>query len=193
MKTATILTALATGSILLAGCGGGGSGSTPATADNGAAPAAVAGGGGATPPAGWNALDACAVIDKAAMAAIVGKSVSETALGMVSESDGTTAATSECTYTLDGGEQATVMLRWSPIADNNEGAINLTRNGLQQTLKAFGGSVETLNGLGKAAFWVDATKSLNVFIGEDKFAIINMPRGPAAKDHGIAVAKRLGA
>lgn len=145
------------------------------------------------PPANWKATDACSVIDKAAMATIVGKPVAETSLALVHETDGTTAATSQCTYALTDGTQATLMMRWSPIADNSEGAINLARNGLQETMKAFGQSLETIDGLGKAAFWAEMAGQLNVFIGEDKFVIISMPTGPAAKDSAITLARKLGA
>ncbi|MGA9659706.1 MAG: hypothetical protein WBQ60_11480 [Asticcacaulis sp.] len=149
--------------------------------------------GGKSPPVDFMATDACAVVDKAAMAAIVGQAVSETHLGMVSESDGTSAATSECKYTLSNGDEASVMLRWSPIDDNTEESINLTRNSMEQTLKAFGGKVEVIDGLGKAAFWAGMSRSLNVFIGEDKFAIITIPGGTEAKDQATQLAHKLGA
>ncbi len=149
--------------------------------------------GSVAPPASWNATEACSVIDKAAMAAIVGQAVTETSLALVHESDGKTAADSKCTYTLADGGQASLMMRWSPIADNSEGAINLARNGLQETLKAFGQSLETIDGLGKATFWAGAAGQLNVFIGEDRFVIISMPVGSAAKDQATALARKLGA
>lgn len=148
---------------------------------------------GSTPPPNWNATDACAVFDKAAMGEVLSQTVNETAIGNVSETDGTTAATSECTYHLADGGTATIMLRWSPIGDNSEGSINLTRNGMDQALKGFGGSVEDIDELGKAAFWAGMANSLNVFIGEDKFAIITMPAGPSAKDQAITIAHKLGA
>src|SRR3546814_4287869 len=81
------------------------------------------------------------------------------------------------------------MLRWAPSGDNSDGSINLTRNGLEQTLKGFGGHVETIDGLGKAAFWAGMTKSLNVFIGEDKFAIITVPASEASKEQAVALAR----
>ena len=182
MKTFPIIAAL-----LLVGCG---STATPgANAGNGTSDAAA---GGIKPPSDWNALDACAAVNKAAMTTILGKQVTAT-LALVNESDGTTAATSECTYTLGDGGTASLMMRWSPINDNTEGSINLTRNTLQQTVKAFGGSVETIESLGKAAFWTGKTNSLNVYIGEDKFLIVNTPSGPDAKAQAVAVAKKLGA
>ena len=55
------------------------------------------------------------------------------------------------------------------------------------------GHVETVGGLGKAAFWAAMTKSLNVFIGEDKFAIITVPASDASKEQAVALAHKLGA
>ena len=133
---------------------------------------------------GWTMPDACAVLSKDAYGA---------ELAMPHPSDGTTAATSECKYVLADGSRYSVMLRWSPINDNSDGAINTTRSGLQQVVEAFGGTLDTVPNLGKAAFWVSKTASLNVFIGEDRMAIINVPDGPAAKDQAIAVAVTLGA
>lgn len=188
MTKVLALTALAT-TIALAGCGGGAP--APAADATDASPSAAAPAKG--PPKDWNAADACTVVDKRAMAVIVGQAVDEARLGNVNQSDGVTAATSECTYTLADGQTASVMLRWSPIGDNSEGSINLTRNGLEQTLKGFGGKVETIEGLGKAAFWADMTRSLNVFIGEDKFVIINAPPGAKAREQAVTLAHKLGA
>lgn len=179
------MSALLAAAIALSGCG---SNSTDQTADSDASV-----GAGKSPPGDWNAADACSVIDKEAMAGIVGQGVVETQLGYVSQSDGASAVTSECTYQLADNEGAKLMLRWFPIGDNSEGAINLTRNSLQQTVKAFGGEVETIDGLGKAAFWDGMGKSLNVFIGEDKFAIITMPSSVEAKDRAVMLARKLGA
>lgn len=187
--TKNFITAVIAAPLLLAGCGGGAPGTGNATGDTAQKPE----GGGSKPPAGWNAADACSVVDKAKMAAAIGKEVSETSLSLATESDGTTAATSECTYMLAEGGRASVMLRWSPISDNAAGAIAQTHGALKQSVAPFGGSVDTVDGVGKAAFWVAGIGSLNVFIGDDKFAIINLPRGDKAKEQAIALARQLGA
>ena len=187
MKTSSAL-AICIGTLITTGCGD--STGSQSNGDSNIVAAAPAGG---APPGNWNATDACSVIGKATLAEIIGQPVTETSLTLVHESDGTTAATSQCTYRLTDGGQATLMMRWSPIADNSEGAINLARNGLEETLKAFGKSLETIDGLGKAAFWAGLAGQLNVFIGEDKFVIISIPPGPAAKDHAVALARKLGA
>lgn len=170
---------------LLSACGGDGASSTAAAPNQSS--------NGKTPPASWNALDTCKVIDANAYGTFVSKVVTTTSLALVRESDGTTAATSECTYELSEGSRETIMLRWSPINDNSEGAINEARNALNATAKAFNGEVETIDGLGKAAYWVALTNSLNVFIGEDKFAIINVPASATAKEQAVAIARKLGA
>lgn len=170
--------------LLLSACGG---------SDGGTATGTEIAGGGSKPPSGWNAADACSVVDKAKMAAATGKSVSEASLALVNESNGTTAATSECNYIFADGSRASVMLRWSPIADNSEGAINQTRNTLQQTVGAFGGTVETVDGLGRAAFWTAQTGSLNIFIDDRKFAIINVPASDSAREQATGLARQLGA
>jgi hypothetical protein len=142
----------------------------------------------------WNATDACAMVDKAAMATFLGTAIESTSLGLVNQSDGTTAAGSECTYLLAEGGRAQLLLRQSPINDNTPEAIAMARSGTQQTIDAFGGGkIEDIPGLGKAAFWVGKIDALNVFIGEDRFAIITLPASDAAKDQAIAIAKRLGA
>jgi hypothetical protein len=172
------------GLALVSACGDSGQSSSPATSQSS---------GGKKPPTDWNAVNACSVIDGAAYGGFVGKSVAATSLALDRESDGTTAATSECTYELSDGGRMSIMLRWSPINDNSEGAINEARNGLTATAKAFNGNVETIDSLGKAAYWVAITNSLNVFIGEDKFAIINVPTSPTAREQAIAIARKLGA
>jgi hypothetical protein len=140
---------------------------------------------------GWTKPDACAVVDDATFAAIAGMPVSASELRMAHPADGVTAATSECVFTLQDGGRYSLMLRWSPINDNTEGAINTMRSGLAEVMKALGGTVEDVPKLGKAAFWVSRTSSLNVFIGEDRLAIINMPSGAGAKDKAITLAHKL--
>lgn len=180
--------AIGTASLLLAGCGGA-TGNGQADGSKKTAGAA----GASDTPSGWNAADACTVVDKARMAAAAGKPVSEATLGLVHESSGADAATSECSYLMADGSRGSVMLRWSPIDDNTQGAIDTARNSMKETVAAFGGTVETVDGVGKGAFWIGKTDTLNVFIGEDRFAIITLPGGPSTKDQAIAIARQLGA
>ena len=184
MTNHSAMLSLAAITILLGGCGESSTGAPGEKAAKAPDPALAT---------GWTPPDACAAVDKAAFAAAAGVPVSAAELRMVHPADGDTAATSECVYTLEDGGRYSLMLRWSPINDNTEGAINTMRSGLASVMKGFGGSVEEVPKLGKAAFWVEKTASLNVFIGEDRLAIINMPSGAGAKDKAVALAHKLGA
>jgi len=185
MKTLCFTTFI-TGSLMLAGCGGSADSAKPGEQ------ADVGSGGGA--PKGWNAADACSVVDKARMAATAGKPVSEANLGLVHESSGgSDATTSECSYIMEDGSRASVMLRWSPIDDNTPEAMAAARDTSKQTIEAFGGTIETVEGLGKSAFWIGKTDTMNVFIGDDQFAIITLPSNPKSKEQAIALARELGA
>ena len=62
-----------------------------------------------------------------------GKPVSEASLGLVHESSGADAATSDCSYIMADGSRGSVMLRWSPINDNTQGAIDTARNSMKET------------------------------------------------------------
>ena len=178
--------ALLAGSLALAGCGG--------NTDSAKTGEQAEAKDGAAAPAGWNAADACSVVDKAKMAATAGKPVSEASLGLVHvSSGGSDATTSECSYIMEDGSRATVQLRWSPIGDNTPEAMALARKTSEQTIAAFGGTVETVEGLGKSAFWVGKIDSMNVFIDDDKFAIITLPSSPSSKEQATALARQLGA
>jgi hypothetical protein len=185
MKTLSLVTFIV-GSLMLAGCGGSTDSAKPGEqAEAGSAAAA---------PKGWNAADACSVVDKAKMAATAGKPVSEATLGLVHESSGgSDATTSECSYTMEDGSRASVQLRWSPIDDNTPEAMAAAQNTSKQTIEAFGGTIEMVEGLGKSAFWIGKTDTMNVFIGDDKFAIITLPSNPKSKEQATALARELGA
>jgi len=146
-------------------------------------------------PANWKATDACSIIDKTTVAQVLGVAVTEASVSLVHEPSAGAgdAATSECTYILDSG-RASVMTRWSPIADNTDGAINTAKKTMTETLAAFGGGkVEDVAGLGKASFWVAKANQLQSFIGEDRMVLITVPDGPDAKTKAIALAKKAGA
>lgn len=176
--------ALLAGSLALSGCGQ--SGDTAKSGEQADAAAAAA--------AGWNAADACAMVDKAKMAKTAGKPVAEASLGLVHvSSGGSDATTSECSYIMEDGSRASVMLRWSPIGDNTPQAMALALNTAKQSAEAFGGSAEPVEGLGKSAFWIGKIDAMNIFIGDDKFAIITLPSHPSSKEQATALARELGA
>jgi len=171
--------------LMLAGCGGTGT-------DNSSTAQAASTGG---MPSNWKATDACSIVDKAAIETVLGTKVTESALAGVHEPSASAgdAATSECTYILADG-RASVMTRWSPIADNTKEAIDLSRNTMNATLKGFGGgTVEEIAGLGKASLWVEKVGQLQSFIGEDRMVLITVPSGAGAKDKAIALARKAGA
>jgi len=176
------------GSMMLAGCGS-------EAAKDAAAPEAsqaVAG------PAGWNAADACAILDKAAVAGILEQEVSDAQLSLVHEAGSAEAATSQCTYLgKDGASIATLTARWSPIGDNDQASIDQARSAAASAVKAFTDKpVEDVPGLGKAAFLVPGIDSLNVFIDEARMIIVTpqkLPGSASGKDIAVALAKKAGA
>lgn len=160
--------------LLLAGCGS-------ADKGDGDAPAPRA-------TSNWDASDACALLDKAAIGAALGDAVSETGLGLVNKAEGANAATSECTYILASGGRASLMARQSPIGDNSDAAIKQTRDTLEQTMAAFTDKkIEDIEGLGKAAFFVPGINQLNVFLDDSRFVVLTVGSAPGDKAKDIAV------
>ena len=142
-------------------------------------------------PAGWNATDACSIIDKAEMAGVMGAGVSDGVLSMVHEPDQATVGVSECGYTLADGDRVSVLTRWSPVADNTPESIATTRSVMADTLKAAGGpQVEDLSGVGKAAFFVPKINQLDVFLDDARMLVLTLPTSldaADAKEKGLAL------
>jgi hypothetical protein len=181
-KQTAIGLAGATAILLLAGCGGTGGSST---GNSGAAVANDTNVATGT----WDATDACALLDKAALGAALKDQVTEANLGLVHQASGGEAATSECNYLLASGGRASFMARNSPIADNTDGAIAAARKATQQSVSAFTDKkVEDVPGLGKAAFFVPGINQLNVFIDDSKFVILTIGSAPDATAKETAVA-----
>ena len=181
-KQTAIGLAGATAILLLGGCGGTGGSST---GNSGAAVANDTNVATGT----WDATDACALLDKAALGAALKDQVTEASLGLVHQASGGEAATSECTYLLASGGRASFMARNSPIADNTDGAIAAARKATQQSVSAFiDKKVEDVPGLGKAAFFVPGINQLNVFIDDSKFVILTIGSAPDATAKETAVA-----
>jgi len=170
------------GALLLAACGGG---AVDGAADDGDSKAVAS---------DWDASDACALLDKAAVGAALGDTVTETSLAFVTKAEGNNAATSECTYMLAGGSRATLMARRSPIADNNDAAIKQTRETTEKTMAAFSDKkIEDVAGLGKAAFFVPGINQMNVFLDDSRFVILTIGSAPeaTAKDVAAALVKKI--
>lgn len=171
--------------LLLAGCGG-------ASDGEGEADTAAAEGG---MPANWKATDACSIIDKAEMGEVMKSEVSETSVAFVHEPGAADAGTSECTYIFADGGRASVMTRWSPIADNTDEAIATARSTTAATVAAFTDKpVEDVPGVGKSAFFVPGINQFNVFLDDSRMMIITLGSAPneEAKDRAIALVAKAG-
>jgi len=150
-----------------------------------------------TSPA-WNAADACSILDKAAVAEILGREIASTQLSLVHEAGSADAATSECAYLgADGASVARLMTRWSPIKDNTTEAIAMARSTTEASMKAFSSvPLEDITGLGQAAFLAPTISQLNVFIDESRMIVVTVekvPDGAQGKDLAVAMAKKAGA
>lgn len=154
----------------LAGCGGSADSGSDSKTEDGVTKTATA---------NWDATDACALLDKDAVGAALNEKVTEATVSLVNQASGPNAATSECTYMLESGGRASLMARSSPIADNTENAIKMTRNATQESVSAFTDKkVEDIPGLGKAAFFVPGINQLNVFIDDKRFVILTISSAP---------------
>lgn len=144
---------------------------------------------------GWDATDACKLLDKTVVGTALGDTVAETSLAFVHQPTASEAATSECTYRLEGGGTATLMARRSPIADNTPEVIAQTRKATESAMRAFSDkSVEDIPGLGKAAFFVPGINQMNVFLDSERFVILTLGsvRGDRAKDIATDLVKKVG-
>lgn len=174
------------GALLLAGCSGGKE-DAAASADGKAGASAAAGDG-------WDASDACALLDKAAVGDALKDAVTETSLGFVNKAEGANAATSECTYRLASGGTATLMARKSPIADNTPEAIALAKSTTEKAMAAFSDKkIEDVPGLGIGAFFVPGINQLNVFLDDSRFVILTIGSAPndGAKDSAVALVGKI--
>ncbi len=176
MKSHLHISLLVSVAAMLAGCGSNDASPTPGadTTDNAVAT--------------WNATDACALLDKAAVGAALNDAVTETSLAFVHQASGAEAATSECTYRLASGGAARLMVRNSPIADNTPEAIAVTRKGTEQTIAAFSDEkVEDVPGLGIAAFFVPKINQMNAYLDSSRFVILTVGTAPPESAKAIAI------
>lgn len=159
--------------LALVACGGGQGG------DKNEKPAAAT--------SGWDATDACKLLDKAALGAALGDTVTETGLAFVHQPSSAEAATSECTYRLKGGGTATLMARRSPIADNTSEVIAQARKTTESAMRAFSDkALEDIPDLGKAAFFVPGINQMNVFLDDQRFLILTLGTAPDDRARDIA-------
>ena len=115
-------------------------------------------------------LDACAMLSKTDVEAILGERVDDPQPGNNTPGTKDTAAVSECKYETAGKppKRVSLLARVSPVADNTPEAINQVR----ETLKKTGIAPLDIKDLGDVAFW--GRNQLNVFIGGNRYLIISV-------------------
>lgn len=126
----------------------------------------------------WNAEDACSLLDKATVGAALGTEIVKVVPGPVTKGTDQTAGFSTCYYDLANGQRLAFMARQSPGPDNTPEAMQRTRSELNEIV----GMVEDVSGVGKSAFWVPKLRQLVVFLGEDRYFSLTMPRSVGDKD-----------
>lgn len=168
MKRMMIMAALAAG---VAGCGGSDSAEAGASA-----PAA----------SGWDATQACAMLDVGKLSGLTGMAFETARLTPMSPMTENTAATSMCEYSGAGGAMATVLTREAPYDYASPEEIEKSRTGDGAMEPA-----EDVPGLGKAALWRAApmAKTLQVFYDERRSVVVTLMGRDATLEQASAVAR----
>ena len=158
---------------VLAACGG-----EDAPSDEGATGTAAA--------AGWDAAQACAMLDAAKLSALTGMAFETAKLSPMSPMTETSAAVSMCEYGGTGGATASLLTREAPYDDATPEAIETARtaNGMMEP-------AEDVPGIGKAALWRKApmAKSLQVFYDERRSVVVTLGGREATLEQASAVAR----
>lgn len=133
-------------------------------------PLAACGSGGAGGGAlgSWKATDACALLDKAKVAQVMGQPVAETKLAPVVEDSGNGVSFSNCTYTMADGRMVSFMARNSTDAAHTPADIANTKKQLADMSPQ---QFEDVPGLGRTAYWSTGLKQLNVYLDEHRWLI----------------------
>ena len=168
MKRMMIMAALAAG---VAGCGGEDS---------------AAGAASAPTASGWDATQACAMLDVGKLSGLTGMAFETANLTPMSPMTENTAATSMCQYSGAGGAMATVLTREAPYDDATPEEIEKSRTGDGAMEPA-----EDVPGLGKAALWRAApmAKTLQVFYDERRSVVVTLSGRDATLEQASAVAR----
>lgn len=168
MKRMMIIAALAAG---VAGCGVGDSAE-----------------GGASAPAasGWDATQACAMLDVGKLSGLTGMAFETAKLTPMSPMTDNTAATAMCEYSGAGGAMAVLLTREAPYDDATPEEIEKSRTGDGAMEPA-----EDVPGLGKAALWRAApmAKTLQVFYDERRSVVVTLMGRDATLEQASAVAR----
>lgn len=126
----------------------------------------------------WPAEDACSLLDRSTVGAALGIDVVASELATVVPRTEATAGFSTCFYKLGNGQQVAFMARQTPVANNSPEAIQRDRIEIESVV----GGVEDVSGVGKGAFWVPKLRQLVVYLGDDRYFTLTMPRDLGAKD-----------
>ena len=145
-----------------------------------------AGAGSAPAAGGWDATQACAMLDVGKLSALTGSAFQTANLTPMSPMSENTAATSMCNFSGAGGAMATVLTREAPYDDATPEAIERSR-----TADGSMEPAEDVPGLGKAALWRAAplAKTLQVFYDERRSVVVTLVGRDATLEQASAVAR----
>jgi len=145
-------------------------------------------GGGATA----GKLDACTLITKADVAAIMGQPYQDGQHGLENDGSGGTAVFSECRFALaaDPFTKVSVFVRRSPVNDNTPSAIEQDRQSMRENFNA---TLRDVAGVGDVAFWAvyPSGRQLHVFKGGNLYLFVTLSSTFPDNDATIAKAKAL--
>jgi hypothetical protein len=137
-------------------------------------------------------LDACTLMTKADVAAIMGQPYQDGVPGLQNDGSGGTAAFSECRFAQvsDQLTEVRVFVRRSPVDDNTPAAIDQDRQSMRENFNA---TVRDVSGIGDVAFWAvyPSGKQLHVFKGGNLYLFVTLSSTLPDNDATIAKAKAL--
>lgn len=139
-------------------------------------------GGGGLASSKWQAKDACAMLDRAGVAAAIGQPITKVVPGDLSDTDNATIDT--CAWWYSDAGAVTLLLRTSKSATMSDGDIAQARSG--------GGITPPwtdVPGLGHAALWQKDMHSLQVFVDGTHYFTTAITRPPAGLDTKAAEIK----
>jgi hypothetical protein len=120
-------------------------------------------------------LDACVLITKADVAAIMGQSFKDGEHGLENDGGGGAAAFSECRFALttDAFNKVSVFVRRSPVDDNSTAAIEQVRQTMREDFNA---TLHDVSGVGDVAFWAvfASGRQLHVFKDGNLYLFVSM-------------------
>ena len=117
--------------------------------------------------------DACTILSKVDVAAVIGTFVEHTELAQVAKMTDQTAGFSTCVYTMPANKQVAFMARLSPEDDNTPEAMKSARDQAAELM----GPAEDVPNLGKYAFWLPKLRQIVVFVDGNRYMNLTLPRG----------------